>query len=86
MHKTPRNQMTNRETPNQIPLWSVGLMIVTVIATLDVITGGLVKESLIAGPTEYGMLAAFAIVTVGVYASDGSPGLKFVRACSRHKL
>ena len=85
MHKTS-SQMTNRETPNQLPLWSVGLMLVTVIATLDVITGGLMKESLIVGPTEYGMLAAFAIVTVGVYASDGSPGLKFVRACSRHKL
>lgn len=82
MHKTS----SNREAPNQIGLWSVGLMLVTVIATLDVITGGLVKESLIAGPTEYGMIAALAIVTVGVYASDGSPGLKFVRACSRHKL
>jgi hypothetical protein len=61
-------------------------MLVTVFATLDVITGGLLKETIIVGPKEYAVLTALVIATVGVYASDGSPGLKFVRACSRHKL
>lgn len=82
MHMTK----SNSETPIQHSLWSVGLMLVTVIATLDAITGGLLKETMIVGPKEYAVLTALVIATVGVYASDGSPGLKFVRACSRHKL
>lgn len=77
---------SNSETPIQYSLWSVSLMLVTAFAIADVLTGGLLRESVILGSKEYGVAAALVIATVGVYASDGSPGLKFVRECSRHKL
>lgn len=77
---------SNSETPIQYSFWSASLMLVTVFALADVMTGGLLRESIIVNSKEYAVLGALVIATVGVYASDGSPGLKFVRACSRHKL
>ena len=77
---------SNSETPIQYSFWSASLMLVTVFALADVMTGGLLRESIIVNAKEYAVASALVIATVGVYASDGSPGLKFVRACSRHKL
>lgn len=76
----------NNETPNQYSLGSISLMLVTVFAIADALTGGLLRESVIGNAKEYAVVTALVIATVGVYASDGSPGLKFVRECSRHKL
>ena len=85
MHMTPNNSV-NSETPNQYSFWSYCLALVSVFAIADVLTGGLLRESLVLHKVEYGVSVFAMIVTVRVYASDGSPGLKFVRACSRHKL
>ncbi len=82
MHMTKNNS----ETPNQYSLWSTSLMIITVFAALDVLSGGLLRESVVLNAKEYALATALVIATVGVYASDGSPGLVFARACSRHKL
>lgn len=81
-------QMTksNSDTPIQYSFWSACLALVTVFAIADAMTGGLLRESVMLNAKEYVMATALVIATVGVYASDGSPGLKFVRACSRHKL
>ena len=83
MHMTKND---NNEAPIQNSFWSACLMLVTVFAIADAFTGGLLRESVIMNAKEYAVAAALVIATVGVYASDGSPGLKFVRACSRHKL
>jgi hypothetical protein len=85
MHMPTKNN-ANIETPNQYSFWSYCLALVSVFAIADVITGGLIRESLMQHKVEYGITVSIMIATVGVYASDGSPGLKFVRACSRHKL
>lgn len=77
---------SNSETPIQYSFWSACIALVTVFAVLDATTGGLLKESFMIGTKEYAVTLALVIATVGVYASDGSLGLKFVRACSRHKL
>lgn len=82
MHMTKNNS----ETPNQYSFWSATLMLVTAFAIADALTGGLLRESVILSSNEYAVALALVIATVGVYASDGSPGLKFVRACSFHKL
>jgi hypothetical protein len=76
----------NNETPNQYSYGSFALMLVTVFAIADAMTGGLLRESVIGNANEYAVMTALVIATVGVYASDGSPGLVFARACSRHKL
>jgi hypothetical protein len=76
----------NSETPNQYSFWSTCLALVTVFAIADVITGGLLRESILRNSAEYATFTAFMIVTVGVYASDGPSGLKLVRACSFNKL
>ena len=81
MHMTKNN-----ETPMQYSFVSACIAMVTVFAIADATTGGLIRESVILNSKEYAMALALVIATVGVYASDGSPGLKFVRACSRHKL
>ncbi len=85
MHMTTISS-TNNETPNHYSFWSYCLALVSVFAIADVLTGGILRESLIKHQVEYGLFAFLMIATVGVYASDGSPGLKFVRACSFHKL
>lgn len=85
MHMTTKNS-ANNETPNHYSFWSYCLALVSVFAIADVLTGGLLRESLIQHKIEYGVTVSAMIAVVGVYASDGSPGLKFVRACSRHKL
>lgn len=82
MHMT----RTNNETPIQYSFWSACLAMVTVFAIADVFTGGLIRESLYRNSREYAVAFLSVIATVGVYASDGSRGLKFVRSCSRHKL
>jgi hypothetical protein len=76
----------NNETPIQHSLLGATLAMAAVLAILDVATGGLIRESVIWNSKEYAVTLALVIATVGVYASDGSPGLKFSRACSRHKL
>ena len=82
MHMTKNNS----EAPIQHSFWSASLMLVTAFAIADALTGGLLREAVIVNAKEYVMAVALVIATVGVYASDGSLGLKFVRACSRHKL
>lgn len=82
MHMTKNNS----ETPIQYSFWSACIALVTVFAIADALTGGLLRESMIGNSTEYALVLAFGIVTVGVYASDGPPGLKLVRACSFNKL
>jgi hypothetical protein len=74
------------ETPNQYSFWSYCVALVTVFAIADVMTGGLIRESFSKHIVEYGMITFAMIATIRVFASDGSAGLKFVRACSRHKL
>lgn len=71
---------------NQYSFWSACVMLVTAFAIADVLTGGLLRESIIRGPVEYATVVSLVIVAVGVYASDGSPGARFIRAYSRHKL
>lgn len=85
MHMTTKNSV-NSETPNHYSFWSYCFALVSVFALADVLTGGLLRESLFQHKIEYGVAMFAMIVTVGVYASDGPPGLKFVRECSRHKL
>lgn len=85
MHMTNKNSATS-EAPNQYSFWSYCFALVSVFALADVITGGLVRESIGLHKLEYAVTLFAMIATVGVYTSDGSPGLKFVRACSRHKL
>lgn len=81
MHMTKNN-----ETPNQYSYGSFALMLVTVFAIADAMTGGLLRESVIGNTKEYAVATALVIATVGVYASDGSPGLVFARTRSRQKL
>ncbi|MBP9681894.1 MAG: hypothetical protein KBD76_10850 [Bacteriovorax sp.] len=76
----------NNETPNHLGFWSYCLAIVSVFFLADVLTGGFFRESIFQYKVEYGSIVFAMIATIGVYASDGSPGLKFSRACSRHKL
>ena len=61
-------------------------MLVTVFAIADALTGGMLRESVIGNAKEYTAVAALVIATIGVYASDGPPGLLFARARSPHKL
>ena len=82
MHMTNENS----ETPNGYSFWSACIAMVTFFAIADVLTGGLVRESVVRNQTEYAVTFAFVIATLGVFAKESPPGLKFVRACSRHKL
>ncbi|MDD4975155.1 MAG: hypothetical protein PHY93_12430 [Bacteriovorax sp.] len=84
MHMT-RNS-TNIETANQYSFWSYCFALVSVFALADVVSGGLVRESLVLHKVEYAVTFFAMIATVGVYASDGPPGVRFVRSYSRHKL
>ncbi|MDO9181481.1 MAG: hypothetical protein Q7U04_03690 [Bacteriovorax sp.] len=77
---------TNSETPNQYSFWSYCFALVSVFALADVISGGLVRESLTLHKVEYAATLFAMIATVRVFASDGPPGLRFIRSCSRHKL
>ena len=85
MHMTTKNS-TNSETPNQYSFWSYCFALVSIFALADVISGGLVRESLVLQRVEYAMAVFAMIATVGIYASDGSPGARFIRSYSRHKL
>lgn len=85
MHMTTKNS-TNSEAPNQYSFWSYCFALVSVFALADVISGGLVRESLMLHKIEYAVTLFAMIATVGVYASDGFPGARFVRSYSRHKL
>ncbi|MBC7538637.1 MAG: hypothetical protein H7281_07440 [Bacteriovorax sp.] len=85
MHMMTKNS-TNSETPNQYSFWSYCFALVSVFALADVISGGLVRESLVLHKVEYVVTLFAMIATVGVYASDGTPGARFIRSYSRHKL
>ena len=85
MHMTTK-LYGNNETPNRYLFWSYCFAVVSLLAIADVLTGGLVRESFSPHKIEYGVITFAMIATVGVFVSDGPPGLKFVRACSRHKL
>lgn len=85
MHMTSIKK-TFSESPNQYSFWSYCLAIVSVFAVADVVTGGFFRESVSQHKIEYALTLSAMIVTIGEYVSDGPPGLKFVRACSRHKL
>lgn len=85
MHMTNSNN-ANNETPNGYSFWSYCFALLSVFAIADVLTGGLVRQSISSHAVEYGVALSAMIAITGVYAKDGPPGLKFVRACSRHKL
>ncbi len=82
MHKTS----SNNETPIQTSFWSACLAMVTVFAIADVLTGGLINESFYKNTHHLEVAVAFVIATIGVGVLESPPGLKFSRACSRHKL
>jgi hypothetical protein len=84
MHMT--TSCPTRETPNQYSFWSYCLALVSVFALADVVSGGLVRESFALHKVEYAVSVFAMIATVGVYASDGVPGARFIRSYSRHKL
>lgn len=85
MHMTNSNN-ANNETPNGLPFWSYCLAILSAFVFADVVTGGLVRQSITSHAVEYGVALSAMIAVTGVTIKDGPPGLKFVRACSRHKL
>ncbi len=85
MHMTTKSS-TVIESPNRILFLSSCLALVYLLAIADVVAGGLIRELIYTHKIEFALVFSIMIATVGVYASDGSPGLKFVRACSRHKL
>ena len=85
MHMTTKNS-TISETPNQYSFWSYCFALVSVFALADVISGGLVRESLVLHKVEYAVTVFAMIATVRVLASDGPPGARFIRSYSRHKL
>lgn len=65
---------------------TIYLVLVSITLLADVLCGGIIREAITKGHVEYG-LALFAMLTVvGVYASDGPPGMRFVKSYSRHKL
>jgi hypothetical protein len=82
MHMT-KNQ---NEAHNQYSLWSACLMLVTAFAIADTFAGGLLKEALVISPLEYATAFALVIATIGAYAVESPPGVRFIRAYSRHKL
>ncbi len=82
MHMTKENS----ETPIGLSFWSACIAMVVTFAIADVLTGGLIRESLYRHSNEYAVAFALVIATVFVHAKESPPGLKFVRACSRHKL
>ena len=87
MHMTNNTMNSkNNETPNQTIFWSLCLAVVSVFATLNVFAGGLLKEDVVIRNTEEGLAMLMMIATVGVYARAGTPGARFIRSYSRHKL
>ena len=85
MHMSNTNN-ANNETPNGYSFWSYSLALISVFAIADVLTGGLIRLSITSHAVEYGVALSAMIAVTGVTIKDGPPGLKFVRACSRHKL
>ena len=76
----------SNKTPNQYSFMSYCVAIVSAFAIADVLTGGLLRESIALHKVEYAVSVFAMIATVGVYASDGTIGARFVRSYSRHKL
>jgi len=74
------------EVNNEPSFWSACLMLVTAFAIADAFTGGLLRESVVLGTAEYVVAVSLVIASVGVFAKDGPPGARFIRAYSRHKL
>lgn len=85
MHMTTKNS-SDIETPNQYSFWSYCFALVSVFAFADVFSGGFLRESFAFNKIEYSIALFSMIATVGVYASDGVPGARFIRSYSRHKL
>lgn len=83
---TLKSNAANNETPNGLSFWSYCLAILTAVVLADVLTGGIVRQSITSHAVEYGVALSAMIAITGVTVKDGPPGLKFVRACSRHKL
>lgn len=74
------------ETPTGHSFWSYCVAILLTFAIADVLTGGKIIESIWINKVEYAVAVFAMIATIGGYARDGSRGIKFVRACSYHKL
>jgi hypothetical protein len=62
------------------------LVLVSITLFADVLCGGMIRETITKGHVQYDLALFLALAVVGVYASDGPPGLRFVRSYSRHKL
>jgi hypothetical protein len=85
MHISKTIPVTN-ETPNQYSAWRYCFALVTAFVLADVLTGGLLIESIALHKIEYAVSLFIMIATVGVFASDGSNGKLLVRTFSRQKL
>ena len=62
------------------------LVLVSITLFVDVLCGGFIRESITRGHVEYDIALFAMLAVVGVYASDGSAGLRFAKSYSRHKL
>jgi hypothetical protein len=85
MHMT-YNNFANNEKSNQYLFWSYCFAIVSAFVIADVFCGGFLRESLTSNQFGLGLAFLTMFATVGVYASDGAPGARFIRSYSRHKL
>lgn len=85
MHMT-KDYPASSVMPNQYSFWSYCLALVSAFALADVFSGGLVREAINPQNLEYTFVTFAMIAIVGVYASDGVPGARFIRSYSRHKL
>jgi hypothetical protein len=74
------------ETPNQYSFWSYCFALVSTLVLIDVLTGGLIRESLALHKIEYTIGLFAMIATLKVFISDGSLGVRFARAYFRQKL
>ena len=85
MHMMTTN-FANNETQNHYVFWSYCFALVSVFTLANFFSGGLVSESFKLSLMEYTATYFAMIAAVGVYASDGPPGARFIRSYSRHKL
>jgi hypothetical protein len=65
---------------------TIYLVLVSITLFADVLCGGIIRETITKGNVQYDLALFLVLAVVGVYASDGPPGLRFVRSYSRHKL
>ena len=62
------------------------LILVSLFLFADVLCGGILRETITKGRMEYDLALMAMLAVVGVYASNGPPGMRFVKSYSRHKL